>query len=60
MIAVEMLIEVLTERFGTISTNLPKQLKSIDSRKSLKILLRQAIKVKNLNEFEDRVVEIMN
>jgi len=27
---------------------------------SLKTLLRQSIKVKNLNEFEDRVVEIMN
>ena len=36
MIAVEMLIEVLTERFGAISTNLPKQLESIDSRESIK------------------------
>ena len=56
----EMVIEVLTERFGATSAKLSEQLKGIDSRESLKILLRQSIKVKNLNEFEDRVVEIMN
>ena len=56
----EMLVEVLNERFGTISTNLSKQLESIDSRESLKALLRQSLKIKTLKEFEDRVMAMMD
>jgi len=56
----EMLVEVLNERFGTISANLSKQLESIDSRESLKALLRQSLKIKSLKEFEDRVMAMMD
>ena len=51
----EMIIEVLTERFGRTSAKLSKQLENIDSRERLKALLRQALRVKNINEFENRL-----
>jgi len=53
----EMLVEVLNERFGRISAKLSEQLKGIDSRERLKALLRQALQVKSLNEFEGRVIK---
>ena len=53
----EMLVEVLDERFGRISAKLSEQLKGIDSRERLKALLRQALQVKSLNEFEGRVIK---
>jgi hypothetical protein len=52
-----MLVEVLNERFGRISAKLSEQLKGIDSRERLKALLRQALQVKSLNEFENRVIK---
>ena len=52
----EILIEVLNERFGKISNRMPKQLENIDSRDRLKDLLRQALKVKSLNEFEEKML----
>ena len=52
----EILMEVLNERFGKISNRMPKQLENIDSRDRLKDLLRQALKVKSLNEFEERML----
>ena len=51
----EMLIEVLTERFGRISDKLSEQIESIDSRERLKALLRQLLKAKSLKEFEGRL-----
>ena len=51
----EMIIEVLTERFGRTSAKLSKQLENIDSRERLKALLRQALQVKSINEFENRL-----
>ncbi|WDN87061.1 hypothetical protein BuS5_00029 [Desulfosarcina sp. BuS5] len=51
----EMIIEVLTERFGRTSAKLSKQLENIDSREKLKALHRQALRVKNINEFENRL-----
>ena len=54
--AQDMLIEVLTERFGSVSGELSEQIKRIDSRERLKDLLRQALRVKNFNEFGEKVV----
>ena len=54
--AQDMLIEVLTERFGSVSGELSEQIKRIDSRERLKDLLRQALRVKNFNEFGKKVV----
>ena len=51
----EMLIEVLSERFGRTSAKLSEQLENIDSRERLKALLRQALQVKSINEFENRL-----
>ena len=52
--AQDMLIEVLTERFGEVNAEMSKQIKRIDSRERLKDLLRQALRVKNFEEFVKR------
>ncbi|MEA3417035.1 MAG: hypothetical protein U9R02_12935, partial [Thermodesulfobacteriota bacterium] len=54
--AQDMLIEVLTERFGSVSGELSEQIKRINSRERLKDLLRHALRVKNFNEFGEKVV----
>ena len=54
--AQDMLIEVLTERFGSVSGELSEQIQRIDSRERLKDLLRQALRVKNFDEFGKKVV----
>jgi hypothetical protein len=53
--AQDVLVEVLTERFGSVSGKLSGQIKRIDSRKRLKDLLRQALRVKNFDEFGKNV-----
>ena len=53
--AQDMLIEVLTERFGGVSGELSEQIKRIDSRERLKDLLRQALRVKSFDEFGKKV-----
>lgn len=47
----DMLIEVLTERFGVINSELSEQIQRIDSRERLKASLRPALRAKSLNEF---------
>ena len=54
--AQDMLIEVLTERFGEVNTKMSKQIKRIDSRERLKDLLRQALRVKSFEEFGGKVI----
>ena len=54
--AQDMLIEVLTERFGGVSGELSEQIKRIDSRERLKDLLRQALRVKSFEEFGKKVI----
>ena len=51
----EMLLEVLNERFGRTNVKLSAKLESIDSRERLKTLLRQALQVKSINEFENKL-----
>ncbi|MCL0068705.1 hypothetical protein M1N42_03045 [Thermodesulfovibrionales bacterium] len=53
--AQDMLMEVLTERFGSVSGELSEQIKRIDSRKRLKNLIRQALRVKSFDEFGEKV-----
>jgi hypothetical protein len=53
--AQDMLIEVLTERFGAVSGELSEQIKRIDSRERLKDLIRQALRVKSFEEFGEKV-----
>ena len=54
--AQDMLIEVLTERFGGVSGELSEQIKRIDSRERLKNLIRQALRVKSFDEFGEKVI----
>ena len=54
--AQDMLIEVLTERFGEVSAELSEHIKSIDSRERLKDLLRQALRVKGSEEFGEKII----
>ncbi|MBC2695763.1 MAG: hypothetical protein HF982_10910 [Desulfobacteraceae bacterium] len=56
----DMLIEVLTERFGSVSSELSEQIKRIDSRERLKDLLRQALRAKSFNEFGEKVEGLPN
>ena len=53
--AQDMLIEVLTERFGGVKGELSEQIKHIDSRERLKDLLRHALRVKSFDEFGEKV-----
>lgn len=53
--AQDMLIEVLTERFGSVSGKLSEQIKRIDSRERLKDMLLQALRVKSFDEFGEKV-----
>ena len=52
----DMLIEVLTERFGSVSVELSEQIKRINSRERLKDLIRQALRAKNFDEFGRKIV----
>jgi len=52
--AQDMLIEVLSERFGSVSIELSEQIKGIKFHDKLKKLLRQALRVKNFKEFGKR------
>ena len=54
--AQDMLIEVLTERFGKVNGKLSEQIKRIDSRERLKNMLLQALRVKSFDEFGKKVV----
>lgn len=56
MEAQDMLIEVMTERFGEVSGELSEQIKRIDSRERLKDLLLQALRVKSFDEFGKKVI----
>ena len=51
----DMLKEVLMERFGKINSELSELIQRIDSRERLKVLLRQALRTKSLNEFRQGI-----
>ena len=53
--AQDMLIEVLSVRFGGVSGELSEQIKRIDSRERVKDLLRHALRVKSFEEFGKKV-----
>jgi hypothetical protein len=47
-----MVLEALAERFGVIPADLEKRILAMDSRRRLKELLRQALRVQSLAEFQ--------
>jgi hypothetical protein len=48
----EMVLEALGERFGVIPADLEKRILAMDSRRQLKELHRQALRVQTLDEFQ--------
>jgi flagellar biosynthesis/type III secretory pathway protein FliH len=48
----EMVLEALAERFGVIPADLEKCVLAMDSRRQLKELLRQVLRVQSLEEFQ--------
>ena len=52
------IVEILEARFKRVPTSVQKRLKTIDDRKSLKTLLRQAATVASVKEFERRLAAI--
>ena len=55
----EDILEILEERFGIVSNDIIKQIQTISIRKSLKQLLRQAIRCPNIEEFEGMLLKAM-
>ena len=56
----ENLLEVLSERFGTVSNSLISRIKSINSQESLKMLFKQCLRVNSLEEFKEQVHKAMD
>jgi flagellar biosynthesis/type III secretory pathway protein FliH len=52
----EMVLEALGERFGVIPADLEKRILAMDSRRQLKELLRQALRVQSLDEFQSMLI----
>ena len=48
----ELVIDALIERFSAVSSRLLEQIKAMQSPEALKVLFRQALKCKNIQEFE--------
>jgi hypothetical protein len=51
----EMLFDALIEKFGAIRSSLVSRLNSIQSPDTLKMLFKQSLRVKTLEEFEEQV-----
>jgi flagellar biosynthesis/type III secretory pathway protein FliH len=47
----EMVLEVLTEKFGSVPQDVERRIRSINSRRRLKDLLRQAVRASTIEEF---------
>ena len=52
----EMLLEAISERFGAVSPDLIRRIKSINSHESLKMLFKQIFRVNSLDEFKEQVM----
>ena len=58
--AQEMVLEALIEKFGLIKPDLAVKIKGIVNREVLKILLKLAIRVNSLSEFEEKLKQLDN
>ena len=56
--AQEMVLEALIEKFGLIKPDLSVKIKGIVNRELLKSLLRLAIRVNSLSEFEEKLKQV--
>ena len=60
MDAQEMMIEALEERFGHVDSKVKDQIKGITSRDVLKKLFRQALRIRELEEFKEAINQVVN
>ncbi|MDZ7759110.1 MAG: Rpn family recombination-promoting nuclease/putative transposase [Desulfovermiculus sp.] len=51
----EMLLEAVSEKFGTVSPDLVRRINSIESHENLKMLFKQTFRVDSLEEFKEQV-----
>ena len=51
----EMLLEAVSEKFGTVSPDLVRRINSIESHETLKMLFKQTFRVDSLEEFKKQV-----
>ena len=51
----EMLLEAISEKFGTISSELIRRISSVESHETLKMLFKQTFRVDSLEEFQAQV-----
>jgi predicted transposase/invertase (TIGR01784 family) len=51
----EMLLEAISEKFGTISADLVRRINSVESHETLKMLFKQTFRVDSLEEFKEQV-----
>ena len=51
----EMLLEAISEKFGTISADLVRRINSVESHETLKMLFKQTFRVESLEEFKEQV-----
>ena len=56
--AQEMVLEALIERFGLIKPDLSVKIKGIVNREVLKSLLKLAIRVESIQEFEEKLKQV--
>jgi hypothetical protein len=57
--AQEMVMEALTERFGSLNPELSVKIKTIVNRDLLKKLHKMAIRVNSLEEFEEQLKKLL-
>ena len=53
--AQEMLLEALSEKFGTVDFSTVNRIKTIDSRITLKMLFKQSFRVETLEDFKEQI-----
>jgi len=53
--AQEMLLEALSEKFGTVDFSTVNRIKTIDSRTTLKMLFKQSFRVETLEDFKEQL-----
>ena len=53
--AQEMLLEALSEKFGTVDFSTVNRIKTIDSRTTLKMLFKQSFRVETLEDFKEQI-----
>ncbi|KXB09352.1 hypothetical protein AKJ60_00445 [candidate division MSBL1 archaeon SCGC-AAA385M11] len=52
----EMLLEAISEKFGAVSSDLIRRIKSINSHESLNMLFKQIFRLNSLDKFKEQVM----